>query len=139
LSLAHLEHFDNELGVVTDPKGRGCGIHHLPVNGFLDLHVDGNWHPELEKRRYANAVYYVSGDNSSPFHYNYDQIEFIPNRLVLFTTLDDPLHGCPIPCTKDRYTLSVFFYCDGEKPKFPRRAWFPNASPEFTQQRTPLQ
>ncbi len=112
--------------IYSDPAGRGCGVHRLPIGGYLGLHVDGNWHPDLQKLRFANAVFYLQGDNSSPFYLRDHRIEFVPNRLVIFTvTEDDDWHGVPDPIqTKDRLTLSTFFYKEGDMPDHPRRAKF---------------
>lgn len=126
-----------EQTVVSDRNGRGCGLHVLPTNGYLGLHYDGNWHPSLQMLRFANMVFYVAG-GPSDFHYEDLRIPFKPNRMVLFTTTRNEVHGIPNPVNVPRYTLSTFYYVIGPKPERTHRAVFVEAPKSFTDQRSAL-
>jgi hypothetical protein len=120
-----------------DPESRGCGLHILPPGGFLDLHYDGNWHPDLQQARFANAVYYIKGPANSKFLINDQVIRFEPNMLVIFTT-EGALHGIPDPVDYARFTLSSFYYIDAEPPEQQTRARFINAPEDFQSKRAAL-
>jgi hypothetical protein len=123
--------------VHKDNESRGCGLHILPPGGFLDLHYDGNWHPDLQKARFANAVYYVKGPASSKFIIDDQAIRFEPNMLVVFTT-ENVLHGVPDPVDYARFTLSSFYYMDADPPERKHRALFVNAPEGFSSERAKL-
>jgi hypothetical protein len=137
VALDVLRRMFKELTVNPDPNGRGCGLHILPENGFLDLHYDGNWHPELNQLRFANMVFYVLGGESE-FHINDLVVPFVPNRMVIFTTTHKEVHGVPRCVSIPRYTLSSFFYTPGNKPDHVHRAVFPNALESFRNERSAL-
>jgi hypothetical protein len=125
--------------ILRDPEGRGCGVHILPCNGFLDLHYDGNWHPKIQKLRFANMVFHVLGDEKEgAFHYKDFIVPFKPGRMIIFTTTENEIHGVPTPVVLPRYTLSTFFYTDGPKPDKVYRATFPYANETFKEQRAAL-
>lgn len=126
------------LDIVADPACRGCGLHRLPPGGFLGLHYDGNWHPDMKMRRYANAVYYVTGNPNDYFHHGNDLISLRPGRLVIFKSATNVIHGVPKPVNSERLTLSTFFYINGPEPKNKHRAVFVGADPAFTAQRSAL-
>lgn len=126
------------LDVMPDPACRGCGLHRLPPGGFLGLHYDGNWHPDMRMRRYANAVYYVTGDPNDYFHHGNDQISLRPGRLVIFKSATNVIHGVPKPVNSTRLTLSTFFYIAGPEPQNKHRAVFVGADPAFIAQRSTL-
>lgn len=124
--------FLNFLGILTgipwlisDPYLRGGGIHQILPGGKLDIHTDFNHHKDLNIYRRINVLFYLNKDWQP--HYNgqlelwqkepLQKIEAISpvfNRLVIFNTNKESLHGHPKPLnTPDgitRKSLALYYY-----------------------------
>jgi Rps23 Pro-64 3,4-dihydroxylase Tpa1-like proline 4-hydroxylase len=119
-----------------DPYLHGAGIHVMPNNGRLHMHLDYEKHPYSGKERRLNLIYFMNKewnttwggelefwDNSlltSPINnsINYEienkkvHIEPKYNRAVFFKTNDISWHGIPeiIRCPYDKMRKSIACY-----------------------------
>ena len=111
----------------SDPTLKGGGCHVSTRGSYLDLHTDFLYHPELKKRRAANAIFFVHPQwqhewggclelwSSDRWHCE-ATIQPLPNRLVLFETSDVSWHGHPEPMTVPegvwRKSIAMYWYTD---------------------------
>lgn len=106
----------------------GGGLHQSPNTGFLDLHVDANFHP-IDKRlhRRVNLLVYLnrgwreewggnlelwSDRNKKPYE-RMHSITPVFNRAVIFSTTRTSWHGVgPITCPDGvtRKSLALYYY-----------------------------
>lgn len=120
------EHFKRKL--IPDPwittKGQlfGGGLHDIGTDGFLNNHVDYNWHPAGVYRRLNLLLYlndWKSGDGGE-LEINGQKIEPLFNRCVVFETTEDSWHGHPNPWKglETRKSLAIYYYSgEGEAVK----------------------
>jgi hypothetical protein len=118
----------NIQNLISDPVLAGGGLHQSPNSGFLDIHVDANFHPfDKALHRRVNLIVYVNknwssswgGDlqiwsdlNSKPNHL-IRSIEPKFNRAVIFSTTQKSWHGVnPIKCPQgeSRKSLALYYY-----------------------------
>lgn len=101
----------------------GGGFHCLPPGGFLNMHIDFNYHPISKNKRIANAIIYLNKEWKEEFggtlilHKDKNEanmVEYSPifNRLVVFPVTDKTWHGNPNPvkANRYRYSYSMYFY-----------------------------
>lgn len=106
-----------------DPYLHGGGLHMYPKNGRLNLHLDYENHPYLNKRRRLNIIYYVNDTWDKKWNgdiqlwdkqvkNNIVKVYPTKNRAVIFETTDDSWHGVPetIDCPNGVYRKSIAFY-----------------------------
>ena len=115
-------------GLQPDPMLAGGGLHQSPRSGFLDLHVDANFHPyDKGLHRRVNILIYVERDwqdgwggqlelwsdrNKKPF----EQVALVPprfNRAVIFNTTRTSWHGVAAVACPDghsRKSLALYYY-----------------------------
>lgn len=119
-------------GLVSDPWYGGGGLHLIEPGGFLDVHADFNVHPKLHLDRRLNALLYLNRGWKEEWGghlelWNQDRsvahrIAPLFNRLVVFATSDDSLHGHPNPLQSPdgvcRRSISLYFYT---APRGPQR------------------
>lgn len=106
-----------------DPYLHGAGLHIHPRNGRLDLHLDYEKHPKLEKERRLNIILYMSKGwkeewNGSTELWNSDvtecaaksKVEF--NTAIIFRTNEQSWHGMPekLTCPLNVYRKSLAYY-----------------------------
>lgn len=112
--------------LLDDPSLLGGGLHQILRGGFLDLHVDYNFHPETKLHRRLNLLVYMNKDWKSEYEgylelwdlgKNKRQIEHIAplfNRAVIFETNEVSVHGHPRPLAtpqdKSRKSLALYYY-----------------------------
>lgn len=121
--LSWLEMLTGEKQLVADPRLKGGGIHSIKAGGFLNLHVDFNFDAELNLYRRLNVLIYLNhdwqwnGDLELWSRHTGNQEKVIPpvaNRMVVFTTDDDSIHGHPEPleCPADvsRDSIALYYY-----------------------------
>ena len=130
--------------LIADPGYLGGGVHVTTTGGKLDIHADFNVHPKTGLHRRVNALlflnegwkpewngqleFYEKGELSEPVV----KIDPILNRLVVFSTTDDALHGVPTPlaCPPDRkrFSLALYYYTaerpEEEKSDFHWANWY---------------
>ena len=106
-----------------DPYLHGGGIHLHPRNGRLNMHLDYEKHPKLNKQRRLNIIYYINDEwnhewNGDTQLWNEDLTECIKkiypkkNRAIIFETIEKSWHGVPdkIKCPKNIYRKSLAYY-----------------------------
>jgi Rps23 Pro-64 3,4-dihydroxylase Tpa1-like proline 4-hydroxylase len=106
-----------------DPYLHGAGIHIYPKNGKLDIHVDYEKHPYMEKERRLNIILYMSKDwkeewNGETELWNKDMTKCVVkspvkfNTAIIFKTNDNSWHGVPetIKCPENVYRKSLAYY-----------------------------
>jgi hypothetical protein len=111
----------------------GGGLHQSPNSGFLDIHVDANFHPfDKSMHRRVNLLVYLNKDwddawggqfeiwsdkNNKPDRLE-KSISPVFNRAVLFGTTRTSWHGvAPISCPEGRARKSLaLYYYTAERP-----------------------
>jgi hypothetical protein len=114
--------------LLPDPILAGGGLHQSPRSGFLDIHVDANYHP-LNKtlHRRVNIIIYVNrnwesswggslelwSDKNNKPHVLAGSIVPKFNRAVIFSTTRNSWHGVePVNCpvNESRKSLALYYY-----------------------------
>lgn len=121
-------------GLIPDPHYLGAGLHQINSGGFLKIHTDFSWYPELKLRRRLNMLLYLNEGWREEWG---GAIELwdkkmkgcvkkaLPlfNRCVIFNTTQTSYHGHPDPlmCPKDvsRKSIALYYYtADASEPTF---------------------
>jgi Rps23 Pro-64 3,4-dihydroxylase Tpa1-like proline 4-hydroxylase len=113
--------------LIADPDLTGGGLHQIMNGGYLDVHVDYNFHPRTKMHRRLNLLLYLNKDWKSEYEgclelWDMDaekQIESIApvfNRAVIFETNEVSYHGHPkklnTPPDVTRKSLAVYYYTE---------------------------
>ena len=106
-----------------DPYCHGGGMHAHPRYGRLNMHLDYEIHPALNKKRRLNIIFYVNPEWKKEWHgetqlWNQDMSKCSAksypkgNRALIFVTNDISWHGIPekILCPENTYRKSIAFY-----------------------------
>lgn len=111
--------------LIADPTLSGGGLHQIMDGGYLDVHVDYNFHPRTKEHRRLNLLLYLNKDWKREYEGYLEfwdmrekkQIENIApvfNRAVLFETNEISFHGHPqklnLPPGVTRKSLAVYYY-----------------------------
>ncbi len=112
--------------LLDDPKLVGGGLHQIVRGGFLDLHVDYNFHPITKLHRRLNLLLYMNKDWKPEYEgylelwdwvENKRQLERVApifNRAVMFETNEVSYHGHPRPLATPQNTtrksLALYYY-----------------------------
>jgi Rps23 Pro-64 3,4-dihydroxylase Tpa1-like proline 4-hydroxylase len=117
-------------GLLPDMSYAGGGLHSIPVGGKLGVHVDFNYHKELNVFRRLNVILYLNENWKDEYGgalemWNADRTECVKsvlpvfNRMVIFTTTSTSYHGHPHPLTcpdnATRKSLALYYYTAGER------------------------
>lgn len=128
--LAQLEAATGIEKLLADDELVGGGLHQIEHGGFLDVHVDFNFHPKKRLHRRMNLLVYLnpSWDEQWEGHlelWDMDRkvrLEKIAprlNRAVLFETNEVSYHGHPRPLrTPDgvpRRSLALYYYTEARE------------------------
>lgn len=118
-----IEGLSGILNIKPDPLYMGGGLHETKKEGFLNVHVDFNWHKELKMHRRINLLLYLNKDWKEEYGGHLElwdgenmvhKILPIWNRCVIFNTSDISFHGHPHPlaCPEDksRKSLAMYYY-----------------------------
>lgn len=106
----------------ADTTRHGAGLHHMPIGGFLDPHLDCDVHPFTGHRRAQNAILFLDDfqpDWGGDLHLydadlsgRADRITPRAGRLVVFECHDESFHGVPGPICGPipRRSLAVYWW-----------------------------
>lgn len=123
-----LEELTGIPGLIPDPHFEGGGLHQIQPGGFLDVHVDFNYHHRLKLDRRLNLILYLNKEWKDEYHghlelWNRDMTECVQriapvfNRCVIFSTTDFSYHGHPdvlqCPPGMTRKSLALYYYSNG--------------------------
>ncbi len=133
-SLLSDERFKDQLTQITgikdilgDPDLVGGGLHQILREGFLDVHVDFNYHPKMKIHRRMNLLLYMNKDWKREYdgylelwdmEKNAQLADIAPlfNRAVVFETNEISYHGHPkplkVPQEITRKSLAVYYYTE---------------------------
>lgn len=121
--------------LLFDDTLQGGGLHLIKTGGFLDVHVDYNYHPITSLHRRLNLLLYMNPDWKTDYAgalelWDMDtksklaDIEPFFNRVVVFETNEVSYHGHPRPWAGPsdvhRRSLAVYYYTqerDGAAPE----------------------
>jgi Rps23 Pro-64 3,4-dihydroxylase Tpa1-like proline 4-hydroxylase len=138
--LLFLETLTGTKALISDPYFMGGGAMMTGNGGFLNVHVDFNWHQKIQAWRRCNALFYLTKNWRSEYCGNLElwstdgktkikEIEPLFNRVVIFDTTSKSFHGQPskINTPKDvfRNVFSAFYYATEKNEKI-------DSSPHFT-------
>ncbi|HZF08342.1 MAG TPA: 2OG-Fe(II) oxygenase [Thermoanaerobaculia bacterium] len=132
-------------GLIPDPYYGGAGPHQILPGGFLNVHVDFNWHPLLRLDRRLNLIVYLNREWREEYGGHLElwdrdvtrcvqKILPVFNRTVIFNTTDFSYHGhphplrCPPPMS--RKSVSLYYYSNG-RPAEERSAPHDTVFPEL--------
>jgi dTDP-glucose 4,6-dehydratase len=109
-----------------DPYLHGAGIHIHPRGGKLDMHLDYEKHPYLDKERKLNIILYMSKEwkeewNGETQLWDKDlsnciiKSPVVFNTALIFKTNETSWHGLPeeIVCPENEFRKSVAYYYVG--------------------------
>ena len=119
-----LEKLSGIPGLVRDPYMEGSGLHYIPEGGYLKMHVDFNWNPQIQKVRRINFLIYlnedwVEEDGGEVELWEADMSKCgvkagpVFNRTVIFNTTDHSFHGHPDPSKSGRKSVALYYYTSG--------------------------
>lgn len=127
--LLFLERVTSLNSLIGDPYFIGGGLMASEHGGFLNMHVDFNWHHKLQLWRHLNFIIYLTPDwdvswggelvLGSQDETNKIKITPVFNRAVIFNVDDTCIHGQPDPLrtpTHIKRTLFSSFYYSTIKP-----------------------
>jgi len=115
-------------GLLADPMLAGGGLHQSPRSGFLDIHVDANFHPEDKRlHRRVNILIYMNKEWRTEWGGQLElwedanlkpgrlvaSVEPVFNRAVIFSTTRTSWHGvAAIQCPEglSRRSLALYYY-----------------------------
>lgn len=113
----------NIIDLEFDPYLHGGGIHFQPRNGRLNMHLDYEKHPLINKQRRLNIIYYVNKEWNIEWNGDcqlWDKnmkkciVNCYPkkNRAIIFETIEQSWHGVPerISCPENTYRKSLAYY-----------------------------
>ncbi|MFZ6743267.1 2OG-Fe(II) oxygenase [Undibacterium sp. JH2W] len=143
--LLFLETLTGTKSLIPDPYFMGGGAMMTGNGGFLNVHVDFNWHQKLQAWRRCNALFYLTPDWKEEYGGNLElwsqdgshKVKEVPpvfNRLVVFNTTSKSYHGQPGKITTPdgihRKVFSAFYYASERNEEI-------DSSPHFTKYNGP--
>lgn len=121
-------------GLLSDPDLVGGGLHQIEADGFLNVHVDFNFHPRKRLHRRMNLLVYLNPewDDAWEGHlelWDMDRKERLEriaprlNRAVLFETNEVSFHGHPRPLKTPpgvvRRSMALYYYTESRETVAP--------------------
>jgi hypothetical protein len=135
--LRFLEELTGIEHLIPDPYFRGSGLHQTERGGFLKVHADFNYHPQLCLYRRVNLLLYLNKDWKEEYGGHLEfwdaqmkacQTRVLPifNRCLVFATTDTTYHGHPIPLScpegRTRKSIAIYYYTvENPNPDCPAR------------------
>ena len=121
--LLFLETLTGINGLIPDPYFIGGGLHIAKEHGYLNTHVDFNWHHKLQLHRRVNVLIYLTPNfrkiNGGQFELKNSnntkiikQYEPTFNSCLIFNTTPKSFHGHPNPVKGKifRRVINVYYY-----------------------------
>jgi len=120
--MSGITHIDD---LVEDADLVGGGMHQILRGGFLDVHVDYNYHPRTKLHRRLNLLVYLNRDWRDEYegalelwdmqaHRRIESVAPVFNRAVIFETNEVSFHGHPKPLQTPQHltrkSLAVYYY-----------------------------
>ena len=114
--------------LVPDPYFFGGGLHQIKRGGFLKVHADFNYHPQMKLDRRLNLLIYLNEDWQDEWGgflelWDKDMKKCVKklspkfNNVVVFNTNDYSFHGHPDPlnCPENisRKSIALYYYSNG--------------------------
>jgi|694.fasta_scaffold17958_2 Rps23 Pro-64 3,4-dihydroxylase Tpa1-like proline 4-hydroxylase len=142
--LLFLETLTGIKSLIPDPYFMGGGAMMTGKGGFLNVHVDFNWHQKLQAWRRCNVLFYLTKDWKNEYKGNLElwsidgklkvkEVEPIFNRVVIFSTTSESYHGQPskinVPEGIYRNVFSAFYYATEKNEKI-------DSKPHYTKYNT---
>jgi Rps23 Pro-64 3,4-dihydroxylase Tpa1-like proline 4-hydroxylase len=134
--LLFLETLTGIKALLPDPYFMGGGAMMTGSGGFLNVHIDFNWHQKIQAWRRCNALFYFTENWMPEYSGNLElwsqdgskkmkEIEPLFNRVVIFSTTSESYHGQPskVQAPKDVYrnVFSAFYYATEKNEKIDSR------------------
>jgi hypothetical protein len=130
--MRELEQITGVSDLVWDRSFSGGGMHQTAKSGWLDVHVDFNYHPSLAMYRRLNILVFLNPDWDERWGgvlelWDADvkerQNAFTPvlNRCVIFETSETSFHGVtPVVCPEGavRRSFAAYYYTREPPPKW---------------------
>jgi Rps23 Pro-64 3,4-dihydroxylase Tpa1-like proline 4-hydroxylase len=128
--------------LVPDPYLMGGGYHETKRNGFLKLHIDFSKHYKTNLDRRVNVILFLNKNWQPNYGGNLvlgsdeRKVEIEPffNRLAIFNTTPNSIHGQPDPvtCTEDmsRKSIALYYYSNG-RPEIEKNRLILDHSTQF--------
>jgi hypothetical protein len=131
----YLERITGISPLFPDKELNGGGLHEIHAGGYLNVHVDFNFHPASKQHRRLNLIVYLNERWEEdwggllelwPTDFSAAAARIVPlaNRMVLFETSEVSYHGHPVPLAPPegvtRKSLAVYYYSAWPK-KVPKR------------------
>ena len=116
-------------GLIPDPYSIGGGLHIARENGYLNTHVDFNWHHKLQLHRRVNVLIYLTPNfrkiNGAQFELKNSnntklikQYEPTFNSCLIFSTSAKSFHGHSNPVKGKIYRRVInAYYYTASRPK----------------------
>ena len=127
--LLFLETLTGINGLMPDPYFIGGGLHIAKEHGYLNTHVDFNWHHKLQLHRRVNVLIYLTPNfrkiNGAQFELKNSnntktikQYEPTFNSCLIFNTNSKSFHGHPNPVKGKlfRRVINIYYYT-ASRPK----------------------
>lgn len=111
--------------LVPDPYLMGGGYHETKRNGFLKLHIDFSKHYKTNLDRRVNVILFLNKNWQPNYGGNLvlgsdeRKVEIEPffNRLAIFNTTPNSIHGQPDPVICPEYmsrkSIALYYYSNG--------------------------
>jgi Rps23 Pro-64 3,4-dihydroxylase Tpa1-like proline 4-hydroxylase len=106
-----------------DPYLHGAGLHIHPKDGKLDMHLDYEKHPHMDKQRRLNIILYMSKDWQNEWNGETQlwdknltkcvvKSPVVFNTAIIFKTNETSWHGLPEPiaCPANVLRKSIAYY-----------------------------
>ena len=123
--MAYLERITGISPLYADADLNGGGLHEIHEGGYLNVHVDFNFHPKNKQHRRLNLIVYLNErwEDAWGGHLELWPADFsavagsiapLANRMVLFETSEVSYHGHPVPLAPPpgvtRKSMAVYYY-----------------------------
>lgn len=129
--LAYLERLTGIPNLIADPSYFGGGLHWIDNGGYLEVHADFNHLKKYNLARRINLLLYLNKDWKDEYNGHLElwdrptmtkrkTVAPLFNRAVIFSTVQEALHGHPTPLSAPpgvaRRSLALYYYTNTWEP-----------------------